>query len=222
MVNKDGKPCGPAPEDLSGKIFNFLTAIRIGTRIGTKNKWICICKCGRECMIRSSHLKSGQIKSCGCIGLGEKRYGKFVHGKHLHPLYATWKHMINRCYNKEHPAYGNYGKRNISVCDSWLNSIDTFIEDMGQKPSKLHSLDRIDNNGNYCKENCRWATDVEQNNNRRNVVYIEYQNSKHTIIEWSKITGLNPGTIASRYYKGWSAEEIFQPLLRKKDTKCAH
>lgn len=121
-----------------------------------------------------------------------------------HPMYPTWSHIRNRCQSKKNKAYQNYGGRGIKVCERWQNSFLSFLEDMGDKP-KGKSLDRIDNNGDYCKENCRWATSTEQGRNKRNNCLLKGK----TISEWSEILGIKRSTLSMRYYAyGWSVDDV--------------
>lgn len=116
-------------------------------------------------------MKNETTKSCGCYKRelkaeqGKKQFYK--DGLSNHPLYSTWSAMKARCYNKNNNRYEHYGKRGIKVCDRWKDSFKNFLEDMGEKPSKNHSLDRIDVDGNYCPENCRWADRTEQAINKQ-------------------------------------------------------
>lgn len=131
----------------------------IGERVENLSpiKYYCTCSCGVKKQVRHSHLKSGQTKSCGCSWT--------KHGLSYDPVYKLWESMIRRCNDKNHRAYHNYGGRGIKVCDRWMN-IENFVSDMYPRP-KDTSLDRIDNNGNYCPENCKWSTQTQQSRNRR-------------------------------------------------------
>jgi hypothetical protein len=122
----------------------------------------CECKCGNIRTMTISNLRSGHTKSCGCL----KREKSIMHGMTKTPEYDTWASMIQRCYNPNNPAYKNYGERGIAVCTEWLNSFIAFFKDMGERPEGL-SIDRIKNDLGYFKENCRWATRIEQNRNCR-------------------------------------------------------
>jgi hypothetical protein len=115
--------------------------------------------------------------------------------------------MKARCYNKNLPKYGNHGGRGITVCERWLNSFQNFYDDMGLKPAADHSIDRIDNNGNYEPGNCRWATDKEQANNRRNTVLHKCGGVSHTIKDWAEVVGIERRTLAYRInVAGWPIE----------------
>jgi len=120
--------------------------------------------------------------------------------------YVSWICMKERCYNKNHNRYRDYGGRGITVCERWLRSFDNFLEDMGKKPSKNFSLDRIDVNGNYCPENCRWADSFTQANNTRRNVYIEYNGETKTLAEWARQYNLKYSLVKGRLDNGWTIE----------------
>ena len=130
--------------------------------------WYCDCDCGTKGkVLKSSDLRSGNVNSCGCIR-AEKNAKRFrTHGHSTDPLYSTWLQMKHRCYNPNMPHYKKYGQRGIKVCDRWRESFEAFKVDMGEKPSPKHSLDRIDNDGDYTPQNCRWSTPSEQMFNRK-------------------------------------------------------
>ena len=126
--------------------------------------------------------------------------------------------MRERCLNPRCKDFRNYGSRRIMICSRW-NSFELFFADMGNPPSKEHSLDRIDNNGPYCPENVRWATPIEQANNRSNSRYLTHNGITATVAEWSRRTTLNICTIFSRLRRGWSAATALTTSVHEKRTK---
>ena len=145
---------------------------------------------------------------------------RLIKGKSFYkkPWYNSYRSMLDRCYRKNANNYSDYGGRGIKVCEEWLNieNFEKWVEESGYK--KGLTIDRIDVNGNYEPNNCRWATKKEQDNNRRNTVYIEYNGVFHTISEWAEITGINRSTLNNRYYRGKRGEELF----KKGEEKICH
>lgn len=141
-------------------------------------------------------------------------HGDASNGK-LTPEYVTWQNIKQRVYDKNKDNYAWYGGRGIIVCERWRNSYPNFLADMGRKPSPQHSIERRDTNGNYCPENCYWATKLEQANNTRTNHYLTYQDKTLTFAEWSRETGLPYHAIKNRIRKGWSVERaLTQPVRR--------
>ncbi|WMV73495.1 hypothetical protein QL112_005595 [Xenorhabdus griffiniae] len=167
--------------------------------------WNCICDCGNKVQIRGTSLKSGNSTSCGCKW-NDNRPTKHKMAKSNE--YSIWSAMRQRCENKRNKAYPSYGGRGIRVCERW-SEFKNFIQDMGRRPSKSHSLDRIDNNGNYSPDNCRWAKKLIQSNNTRTNVFITINGVSMTLSQWARMPECNvrPQTIGKRLRKGWSAEE---------------
>jgi len=137
---------------------------------------------------------------------------RLIKGKSFYkkPWYGTYRSMMDRCYRELSHNYHNYGGRGITVCNEWKNieNFEKWVESSGYK--KGLTIDRIDVNGNYCPENCRWSTMKEQDNNRRNTKYIICNGEKHTISEWSKIRGINRSTLNNRIYRGMKLEKALQ------------
>jgi hypothetical protein len=197
-------------KDITGLRFGRLVVLNRVPSV-KNSRWLCLCDCGQEKEVSAPGLKTGQIKSCGCLNkeLASIRNSKHGHTKNYTPTkaYISWCNMKRRCFDQSNKRFNRYGGRGITVCDRWVNSFENFIEDMGEPPVG-HSLERIDNNGNYCPENCRWASRSDQMKNRRNAVLITYNGKTQNLVDWANETGLKPDTIAARLnlYK-WSVEK---------------
>lgn len=156
--------------DITGCRFNRLTALRRVENSNNVHRWECLCDCGNTHIVRKGNLMHGQVKSCGCLDLerlqSRKTHGHFSDGAKTRVTYLIWYMMIARCTKPTHPLYPDYGGRGIKVCDDWLHDFSAFLRDMGLRPPGL-TIDRIKNESDYSKANCRWATYSEQNRNRR-------------------------------------------------------
>ncbi len=190
-------------KDLAGQRFHRLTALRV---VGTKRRtflWLCRCDCGRETTVVTNQLTSGKTTSCGC----QQRTAALRHGGCYDPEYRIWVAMRVRCDSRRAEKHPNHAGRGIRVCERWLGSYERFLEDMGRRPSARHTIERIDNNGNYEPGNCRWATYPEQALNRRNNRHLTLGGVTLTLKEWGARLGVKPTAILSRLRRGWPIEK---------------
>lgn len=197
-----------------GTAFGRLTVLGEGEPILLKNGWKrgmsrVRCECGAERVVLNGNLNSGLTRSCGC-SIGEQ------HGKTGSHEYMVWKAMKTRCANQNVQNYARYGGRGIQVCDRWLNSFSAFLEDMGTRPSSDHSIDRVNNNGNYEPGNCVWATMKEQQNNKRSNVLFTFYGKTMTLTQWCRIAQIKTITVRERLKRGWSEKEAFWTPVRSK------
>ncbi len=198
--------------DLTGQRFGRLVVIKSAPNMGVENAYHCRCDCGSLKVFRRSNIKSGHTKSCGCLG----KETHFKHGACRTRTYNSWMSAKRRCDYPEATGYRNYGGRGITMCDRWYNSYQAFLSDMGERP-KEHSIDRIDPNGNYEPDNCRWASRKTQNNNTSRSHILEFQGRKQTISQWAKEYGLVPNSLSKRLQLGWTVERaLTQPLRRSR------
>jgi hypothetical protein len=168
-----------------------------------------VCYCGKEFSAVTSKVNIGHTTSCGCKRINTLSRIMATHGKTYTKEYNTFRGMLERCSNKNHRAYKNYGARGITVCDRWLNSFENFLEDMGEKPSSKHSLDRIDNNGNYEPSNCRWVDNKTQSTNQRTNLKIKYKGETKCLSRWAKHLNIKYNTLYARIKRGWSVDKSF-------------
>ena len=228
VVNGKTKSCGCYNKDVARAQYKDITGKRFGKllvmyKTDKREKdtgiimWHCKCDCGNECDISGKNLRLGRSKSCGCTvgvrsGMSRTRF------------YNIYRCMKARCYNKKDMSYGRYGNRGIDICDSWRENFLNFKADMYESylghvqeyGEKDTTIDRIDVNGNYCKENCRWATLQEQVNNRRNTIHVYYGNQKYALGDLCRIVNKDYCLVYKRIKSGWN---IFQALFTPKGEK---
>lgn len=210
-------------KDITGQIFGRLTCIGPLEIRDNTTVWIFRCECGNRVHARSGQVKSGNTNSCGCYKRDRIRETHFTHGKSGTNEHRAWLKMVERCSNSRNPAYKNYGARGISVCPRWRGEkgFENYLNDLGPKPSPYHSVDRINNNGNYEPSNCRWATPREQCNNTRSNRKYEFNGKVKTIREWSDETGLKYQTINHRLWLGWSVGKALSTPVKTSNLKKA-
>ena len=206
--------------EMVGKKFGRLTVLRDDGYIRPKKPaYHCVCECGNTTRVDGSFLRTGKTKSCGClrqeVAARSVRAMNTTHGKFGTRIYRIWTMMIQRTCNPRTKEYKRYGGRGIRVTEAWKH-FENFYADMGDPPTEEHTLDRLDTDGDYCKANCRWATVVEQQNNRRDNVFLEWNGRKQTLAQWAREVGLNPSTLSRRLGAGWKLEEaLTTPVLRR-------
>ena len=203
--------------DLTGQTFGRLTVLqRAGKAKDGHIRWLCRCSCGNEVVVSSRNLKHGYTQSCGCL----YRETHTKHGMHHTSIYGTWQGMKDRCENPNCPSFNNYGGRGIKVCPQWHDFLN-FYNDVSKLPhfgEKGYTLDRIDNNGDYCPGNVRWADKKTQGRNKRNNILVEYDGVEMCLKDAAKLSGINYDTLRSRYKHGKRGADLFAPLQKCKKS----
>jgi len=211
--------------DLTGKRFGRLVIIqRVDNNKWRNIRWLCLCDCGNKKIVRIDHLKSGATKSCGCLRIEATKNRNVKNAKHGHTrggkpslTYASWKSINERCANPNNRYYDCYGGRGIKVCERWMK-FENFLEDMGEVPER-YQIDRIDNNENYCKENCRWATPKQNSRNKRNNRLITHKGKTRCLAEWAEEFSINYRTLQWRLYHDWSIAKALTTPVKKVGVK---
>ena len=188
--------------DLTGQRFGKIVVQNIAgkTSYGAI-QWDCLCDCGKSTYVFGVSLRSGKTNSCGCL---QTKHGKAKNGQRT-KAYRAWLGLRERCNNPFNRKYADYGGRGIKVCVRW-NNFSNFLKDMGE-PDKGMSLDRIDNNGDYSPDNCRWATIQEQASNKRSNVWITHRGKTQTVTQWAREVDIKEDTLRARIRMGWTIEE---------------
>lgn len=199
-------------KDLTGQRFGKLTVLNLEKKEKGITIWKCQCDCGNITHVTLGHLRSGDTKSCGCL-----RHRKKQDAITKDKLYTRYRSMISRCYYPSHTHYKNYGGRGIRICNEWLGE-NGFLNFRNWALSNGFedglTIDRINNNGNYEPDNCRWATKSEQLRNYRKNHFITIDGITKTMTEWAENYNLDVRTIDKRLKRGWKGRELLQPSKR--------
>lgn len=203
-------------KDMTGMKFGFLTALeRVGSTKGTARLalWRCRCDCGVEVIRIGANLRKNNRplgKHCGCRSSSYNR----THGMTKTRPFRIWTHMVRRCFSETFKDYKNYGARGITVCKRWQDSFEAFWEDMEEGYSPTLTLGRVDNDGPYSPENCRWETVKQQSNNKRGSIRVQTPSGEMTIAEAAKAYGLKEVTLHARLYRyKWPVEKALNAPL---------
>lgn len=202
--------------NLINQKFGRLLVIKLHSIKNRATQWLCKCECGKKTIVSVGDLRSGHTKSCGCLHQEIINHGRahFKHGMEGTIFYSKWAGMKRRCLNKNDKKYFRYGGRGIIVCDKWLK-FNNFRDDMYQsylehfkQYGKNTSIDRINNNGNYEPNNCKWSTQKEQTNNMRKNIFITYMGTTLTMKQWSEKLNICNTTLWNRLNKShWSIKK---------------
>lgn len=179
--------------DLKGKRFNRLLVIKYAYNKEGNTYFTCICDCGKECVVRGHSLRSGKTQSCGCLTSEStsKRFTKHGKSSKRTPEYMCWVNIRARCESTLPSNYKFYKARGITVCDEWKESFEKFLNDVGERPDDTCSLDRIDPDKGYFKENCRWSSKIVQARNTHNRYIFTYNNLSMTLEQWVAFIQVN-------------------------------
>lgn len=204
-------------KNLIGKKFNRLLVIELAESKNDNIVWKCLCDCGKITNVITANLTSGRVKSCGCLKEEKLIRRNTTHNQRHTKLYEVWKTMKQRCSNPNNKGYKNYGGRGIKVCDEWKNSFQSFFDwSMKNGYSTNLSIDRIDNNGNYCPENCRWTNRIVQANNSRWNKFITINGETHSLADWCRIYKMPYTLVSNRVSRyGWDIVKALKtPKIR--------
>ena len=195
--------------------FGNFTFLRYTVNFNGNMKGLFSCAfCGEERERLVSHVRTGYVKTCHCQNSARNtRHGHAADGRET-PTYQAWAAMKKRCLNPDHRNYAGYGGRGIDVCQRWME-FENFLSDMGNRPDGM-SLDRINNDAGYSPENCRWATAIDQNNNRRSNTLITFDDKTFTVSQWARELGMKKNALIERFRHGWSVERAFTTPVQKR------
>jgi hypothetical protein len=205
-------------KNILGLKFGRLLVINTSPRRDSEGLayWLCRCECGNEIEVCGSNLRSGHTKSCGCFSEGIKGKIRKLYGELGVIIHNRWKNMRDRCLSPVHKGYKHYGGRGITICKEWDDVEVFYIWAINNGFEQCLELDRIDVNGNYCPENCRWVTEKEQARNKRNSHMITYNGETKCMSEWAEILNMVRTTLSYRLDHFDTVEEAFFTPLKKR------
>lgn len=204
--------------DEAGNRYGRLTVVGLSTvQKGSAPLWYCSCDCGGSIDVPGSPLRKGKVVGCGCVQRERSKAANTTHGAfYSHPAeYRAWSEAKRRCFNANAKCYPRYGGRGITMCDEWKSDFSAFLRDLGPRPTPEHSLDRIDNNGDYRPGNCRWATAKEQNRNKRSNRLVTIDGVTIPMVTACEYYGQDQDRVHARLkYLGWSVEKALKTPSR--------
>lgn len=197
---------------MEGLKFNKLTVVaREGSTKSKHILWRCVCECGKERVVKGTSLRTNEVQNCGCtpreIKIEVRKFPNYAE-------YRTWQGIKDRCFNENSHVYHRYGGRGITMSEDWVNDFSTFFRDVGNRPTDKHTLDRIDNDKGYSKDNCKWSTPYEQNRNKCNNKYITYLGEEMIISDFRKLINVQ-GSLVYHHLKTKSPEEVIEFFKNK-------
>lgn len=232
MVTVQAKKRSHNFQDITGQRFNRLIVLEYVGNSNQRNAlWKCRCDCGNFTVLKTTTLRKGKTKSCGCLQRERAHLSNLARRTiaHYYPSeHWIWMGLRYRCLNPENSQWHNYGGRGITVCQRWRDSFKNFLDDMRPRPSMKHTLDRENNNGNYscgkCEEclengwtaNCRWVTMKEQMRNTRKTIFLTFNGIRRPLQEWAEVLDIAYQTIYSRYRFGLPIEKILAPTRKRR------
>lgn len=218
------KPTHRLFQDLTGRKFGRLSVVAYAGKSGHNQAWSCLCECGATSRVLASNLLGSVTRSCGCLHREATGDAHRTHGRTATSEYHIYQSMIARCYSATAISYKRYGARGITVCDRWrfgdgeTGGFECFLFDVGDRPSKKHSLDRKDNDGNYEPNNVRWATKIEQHRNTRTNRHVMFRGERLILEDAIRLSGLNHSTVSMRINKyGWSIEKALSTPSKRQN-----
>lgn len=198
--------------DLTGQQFGRLKVQKFAfTNKRYVAHWHCLCSCGTELTVASTHLRTGHTTSCGCYASEKttlRNKEAATHGMHKSPEFSVWSKIIERCENPNNRKYPIYGGAGVSICAEWRHDFKAFFDHVGPRPDATYSIDRKDGTKGYEPGNVRWATIFEQNNNKRTNVFIEHNGMRQTVAQWARDLGITTRKFHYRLSVGWPTSKV--------------